>query len=831
MAVASGSAFAAWPGGTTGGVPMSRDDLDATITDPLTAEERSALTRIRQHSDAVSAVRAELGSLSGRKGATGAEASMAELRRVVEQADRVEVLLGVSREVLAKEALASDWPAEELRYARRLVVSIDEFESASHRARMQLEAEVEQSSAATFVESLEALLNAWGGALQIYRDVQANPALAANNVAVGMDSRANLLRPLLDALLDKASEIRTILVRSAERGLSDDAVKFAQMSERLGKLFNDTRVRGMLHALSVEVPDFIEGPVATVDSRGGCGGCGTGSFADSRVDDPLMHTIPKGVEGSGCLGSGSVGPRRTAPAGGSPEVWRAVHVGDFAAVTRLIAVGACDATMRDASGHSVFWHAIAFQHMDIANAMLDAFSPNSQGGVAVHEVHARKGDTLLHVLCQSQRFGQETATVFKRIAAAARPELFQRVNAAGFTFMQIAASSLNFWVLTFMFRNLQTHAKALVCMANHPPMKCMADRIADPAPPSFQEPPQIPDCFRVSEMLQQDEFGSVPYADLAFDVGPDNGGVAAGRFLAHRVVVSSQSAVLFEALAKAPLTPMQREGICAAIIRIDARISKDVWRSALQFMYTGKVPTAFQNDVEKSIDLLRACVLYRLPAPLRDFAQHCIYPLLPNSPPQIAHLVFTICCSTSSQEESTGLRPAKEASAYILLRSAHRLFENAEPQETCHTLEKVVQTVEQLVFNPVKQPSPPSRTVGEQSPIPNPTPRSRPVAPAQDIQAQEQRNAPSLQQVSQPMSHGGQPLRSSGSMAGVGAMAQQTTAMHAQQYHQGQVHQVQSHNWQPNHQPPSPYLGQRATHGGGGYGSSANGVFRMQSWA
>ena len=46
----------------------------------------------------------------------------------------------------------------------------------------------------------------------------------------------------------------------------------------------------------------------------------------------------------------------------------------------------------------------------------------------------------------------------------------------------------------------------------------------------------------------------MPYADVAFDVGPDTtGGAASGRFLAHRIVVASQSSVLAKELEQLKL--------------------------------------------------------------------------------------------------------------------------------------------------------------------------------------------------------------------------------------------------------------------------------------
>jgi len=214
-------------------------------------------------------------------------------------------------------------------------------------------------------------------------------------------------------------------------------------------------------------------------------------------------------------------------------------------------------------------------------------------------------------------------------------------------------------------------------------------------------PAAFPEHFHIAEMLQQDEAGLVPYADVAFDVGPDTGGNAAGRFLAHRIIVSSVSPVLMDELAKIQLTLLPQEGVNAAVFRVDPRISKEVWRCALQFMYTGVITVNFTNDAQKIVELFRACVAYQLPRPLLDFAQTCLYPLLPGSPPEVALQVFSICAG--SVAEDMDLTSAREASTYIVLRSAHMLFESMEASSLCQLLEKVVQSVEKVVFNPAAQ--------------------------------------------------------------------------------------------------------------------------------
>jgi len=378
-----------------------------------------------------------------------------------------------------------------------------------------------------------------------------------------------------------------------------------------------------------------------------------------------------------------------------------VHIGDLAAVRALVEAGACDAGMRDASEHSVLWHAIAFGHMDIAGLMLDTFPPGGALGVDLAEMHPRKGDTLLHLLCQSKSFGSSVAHVFRRVATAAPPALFQQVNINGMTFLQIAAASLNFWVLTFTLRKFPERLRSLVCAPRHPPLRGLAEAMARPAPPSFAAPGALPGHLGLAALLQQDDDGAVPYADVAFDVGPDCDGVPSCRFLAHRIVVASQSPVLFAELEKLPLTELPKMGTRAAVLRVDPRIPQEVWRSALQFMYTGVLSCTYEDDIGSLVELLRACALYKLPEPLSEFAQSRLYPLLPRSPPEAALEVFAIARRACPDVADPSFRCVREASAYLLLRSAHHLFGGAaDAAEASALLEYAVQVAEHAVFNP-----------------------------------------------------------------------------------------------------------------------------------
>lgn len=747
--------------------------LDETIVDPLSAVERDALTQLREHDSAVSALRDDIAGLQQRS-SSGA-ASMAELRRLAKEAERVEGLVGAPREVLSRDALVeAGWPAAALAQARMVLSAVDDCEAATSAARDQIKADGnagECEDPKPLHNALDNLLGTWTKLEETEASMKRCSDLPASKVDLMMEARASAISPLCAALLDKTAGIYSELKSKPEEEANPEWLSFLQ--ENLTRLLTDEAPKRALESLQVELPssDLLEGilgpveasPVSTapagspmaasmmiaekdispshtagdaaaaataavdaaiaaMDNKEGLGsatkprmespfGIGAGLATGQMQDqDPMSCTVPAApsiakmqetVSDAAAAGQAQGGSRQryVVPApSGSAELWHAVHVGDEAAVQRYAAAGACDGAMRDASGHSVFWHAIAFNHLGLANFMLDNFPPGAENGIDLSEVHARKGDNFLHLLCQSKQFGTDTAHLFKRVASSVPTDIFLRPNQAGLTFFQIAASQLNFWVLTFVLKNFHDRAKALVCSNEHAALRNMSEVVPQPSLPAYTPPVAFPDHFHVAEMLQQDDTGSVPYADVAFDVGPESLGNAAGRFLAHRIIVASMSPILMQELNKLPFTHLSREDVHAVVFRVDPRISKEVWRSALQFMYTGVINVSYTADAYKMVELFRACVLYQLPKPLLEFAQSCLYPLLPNSPPSVSLQVFSICAGTVAGD--VDLTAARECSTYILLRGAHKLFEGMDAKEVCQILEKVVQSVEKTVFAP-----------------------------------------------------------------------------------------------------------------------------------
>merc|ERR1712046_246946 len=116
-------------------------------------------------------------------------------------------------------------------------------------------------------------------------------------------------------------------------------------------------------------------------------------------------------------------------------------------------------------------------------------------------------------------------------------------------------------------------------------MRAISEIIPHPAPPSFSQPVPIPEHFPLAHLLGGS--GRVPFADVAFDCGPEDPSAQGdrGRFLAHRVVAGAQSSVLLEELEKLEMQDLPKEGARACVFKVDHRISKEVWRSCLQFLY------------------------------------------------------------------------------------------------------------------------------------------------------------------------------------------------------------------------------------------------------
>ncbi|CAJ1436810.1 unnamed protein product, partial [Effrenium voratum] len=164
-----------------------------------------------------------------------------------------------------------------------------------------------------------------------------------------------------------------------------------------------------------------------------------------------------------------------------------------------------------------------------------------------------------------------------------------------------------------------------------------------------------------------------------------------------------------------------QEGIKASVFAVDRRISKEVWRTVLQFLYTGLVHCSFATEVPKMVELLRACAVYKLPTALLDLAQAARRPIgpsvaerykswmcrfctgpealfrqLPASSPALALEVFSITAGSSG--EGLDVTSLREAAVLILLNSGAQVFMEVPADKLSAILEKLIVIAEQMIF-------------------------------------------------------------------------------------------------------------------------------------
>lgn len=102
--------------------------------------------------------------------------------------------------------------------------------------------------------------------------------------------------------------------------------------------------------------------------------------------------------------------------------------------------------------HSIFWDAVAFHQPEVALWLLQRFPPQlaSDIGVDLAEIHARRGDSLLHLAASLPHFTPAAAELFWALlhgGRASTPAPLLHRNRDGQNFVHAAASHLNFWIL------------------------------------------------------------------------------------------------------------------------------------------------------------------------------------------------------------------------------------------------------------------------------------------------------------------------------------------------------------------------------------------------
>eukprot|EP00927_Polykrikos_kofoidii_P038897 TRINITY_DN33342_c0_g1_i1.p1 TRINITY_DN33342_c0_g1~~TRINITY_DN33342_c0_g1_i1.p1 ORF type:complete len:987 (-),score=197.07 TRINITY_DN33342_c0_g1_i1:30-2933(-) len=346
-----------------------------------------------------------------------------------------------------------------------------------------------------------------------------------------------------------------------------------------------------------------------------------------------MCSSPVGLHGST---NSFLGSALTARSTGDSVMWKAVVEGDLRKVEELALQGSLNsARVLDQNGHSVFWNAVAFQHMEVALWLLKRFPPGTQAGVDLGEVHARRGDSLLHLSLYPQQFEETAAEVFRTIFVGvqgysqADREL---KNQSGQTFVHVAANRLNFWVL----RLVLSQAPELSTLfqqrdsQGHTPLEYIKRRAGEVVGASLLSPPPAPEPLQAflppwaaqlakyaptaSSGLSPGDEEPPPFADLVVEVEDTRakGGVA--KLPAHRIVVGSCSGALHGLMRKLPSgAPVRLDPICCR--------SAEVAAAVLRFMYGGDFACSFAEDGFLMWQLLCLCTRYMFPEALTRFAR------------------------------------------------------------------------------------------------------------------------------------------------------------------------------------------------------------------
>eukprot|EP00746_Dinoflagellata_sp_MGD_P009622 gnl/MRDRNA2_/MRDRNA2_119612_c0_seq1.p1 gnl/MRDRNA2_/MRDRNA2_119612_c0~~gnl/MRDRNA2_/MRDRNA2_119612_c0_seq1.p1 ORF type:complete len:773 (+),score=127.03 gnl/MRDRNA2_/MRDRNA2_119612_c0_seq1:83-2401(+) len=336
------------------------------------------------------------------------------------------------------------------------------------------------------------------------------------------------------------------------------------------------------------------------------------------------------------------------------DLWRAVVKGDVWSLEALWSQGILrSGDIKDPNGHTVVWNAVAFQHPEAALWLLKKFPPGQPGGADMSEVHERRKDTLLHLICHLENFTRLAAELFRICFRYSPPEIHEKRNATGQSFLHIAAVKLNFWVLQFSLAHasrlvpgllwaedhlgltpigaIQRHFAAVggakedkdwacsVCSYLNNKLLAYCEACETPRKDTMPAARRVSIPHVVRQLPNWMELAGfrptgaaeVPFSDLTLEVDDADRGLTV--FQVHRVVVAANSQVFHEQLLQLP--PDDEK------LRVDSRFcgSGEIMGAALHFMYTGEVPHELQMHLW--FPLLRFAVAYRLPDALVEYAR------------------------------------------------------------------------------------------------------------------------------------------------------------------------------------------------------------------
>uniref|UniRef100_A0A7S4RQ62 BTB domain-containing protein n=1 Tax=Alexandrium monilatum TaxID=311494 RepID=A0A7S4RQ62_9DINO len=316
---------------------------------------------------------------------------------------------------------------------------------------------------------------------------------------------------------------------------------------------------------------------------------------------------------------------------GNEGLWTAVVQGDLPTLERLTNQGSLTSgRLMDHNGHSILWNSVAFQQPQVALFLLRTFPPSdsSPTGINLAEVHARRGDSLLHLCLYLSDFTAAAAEVFRRVFRAGdQPQAPRELaNQHGQTFVHVAAARLNFWVLRFILSNALDTAALFQRRDSmgHTPLDILLRRYVEdegalPARPNPLPPladARLPEWSALSRYTPccNGNAAPPPFADLVLEVEDHSAPDGVAQVHAHRAVLAANSGVFHEQFRSHPL---------GEPLRVDPRCcrSAEVLAVVLGFMYSGELACPFEQDGFLLWQLLCLCAQYGLPQPLTTYAR------------------------------------------------------------------------------------------------------------------------------------------------------------------------------------------------------------------
>ncbi|CAJ1409520.1 unnamed protein product [Effrenium voratum] len=348
------------------------------------------------------------------------------------------------------------------------------------------------------------------------------------------------------------------------------------------------------------------------------------------------------------------------------ELWEAVLEGNLAQLEDLLARGLLNGRLCDVNGHSIFWNALAHQQVQVAMFLLHRFPPGGPRGIDLSEVHAKRGDTLLHLCVYLHHFSAPAAELFQSLFGS-RPgwdaESLQayrcRGNAELETVAHCAAARLNFWVLRF----LAARELPLLFLRNRyglTAVEVLLQKLQD-ANVSCPLLATLP--LSEAEMARPawtDFTAYLPgrsqsFADLELEVQDETSGSC--RVRAHRAILAAASGVLHQQLLDLPAgRPLLIDPLCCR--------SRKVLEMALTFLYCSQLSCDFAEDGFRLWQLLCLCATFHLPEPLWRFAKSAMLRTLGN--PEFAAVAAV---ALEAREEIHLSGPEVCFVAHALLRS------------------------------------------------------------------------------------------------------------------------------------------------------------------